>query len=97
MFQTADDFIIFLGWVFHNTTLVLKEIFLPFRFVFAFLKSAFVSASASPITPDEIFTFDPDILIFFHSIPHIDILISGIFLGLGLICLFALFKILQSV
>ena len=97
MFQQADDLIIFIGWVFHNLTLVLKQVFLPVRFVYAFLKSAISSAFATPITPDLPFSFNSDVMALFHTIPYFNFLIGGVAVAFGIIVLVVLVKVFQRV
>lgn len=97
MFQTADDFIIFLGWVFHNTTLLLKQFFLPVRYVFAFLKTAITSAFAVPVEPSQIWGFDAGTLNVIHSFPYFDTLVAGIFIGLGIIFLVSALSMFHKV
>lgn len=97
MFQQADDLIIFIGWVFHNLTLILKEVFLPVRFVYAFLKSAITSALATPVVPDLSFSFDDNVMTLFHGIPYFNYLVGGLAIALGIIALVVLLRIFQRV
>jgi len=70
MWQTASDFFIFLGWLWQNTTLILKSIFLPVQYIFTFIKTLFTSAVAQPIIPDTIWNFDSGVLAVFNAIPY---------------------------
>lgn len=97
MFQTADDLIIYIGWVFHNVVLILQQIFLPVRYIFAFLNSAISSAFASPVTPSLPFTFNSGLMSMFQTIPYFSNLIAGIGVAFGIMALVGLFKIIQRV
>ncbi len=97
MFQSADDFIIFLGWTFHNTTLLLKQFFLPLRYIFAFLKTSTASAFGAPVPPATGGVINPDVLNLIHSFPYFDTLVAGIFISLGIIFLVVFLNLFHRV
>ncbi len=97
MFQTADDLVVYIGWVFHNSVLILKQIFLPVRFIFTFLKTAISTALASPTPTTLPFSFDDGMLNMFHNIPYFSNLMIGIGLALGILVLVGLLKLIQKV
>lgn len=82
MWQTASDFLVFLGWAWQNSTLILKKIFLPVQYIYTFLKEFFVNAFQPPIPSENIWTFDSQILGLFNAIPYFNVLISALVLGI---------------
>lgn len=97
MLQQIEDFVIFVGWAFHNITLLVKQFFLPVRYVFAFLQTAIHSAFGTPIEPESLWGFDTGTLGVIHSFPYFDTLVAGIFIGLGIIFLVATLKMFHRV
>jgi len=92
MWQTASDFLIFLGWAFKNATLILGKVFLPIRYIFTFLKTFFAGALATPTTPETIWTFDTGIKQVFNSIPYFETIISVALIGLCILFVFFILK-----
>lgn len=86
MWQTASDFIIFIGWFFKNLWLLVGYAFQPIQYVFTFIKSYVVSAFAPPIPATEIWAFQPEILAVFNAIPYWNTIIAVI-----VICLLIIF------
>lgn len=82
MWQTASDFLVYLGWVFENTASILRDIFLPIQYIFTFLKQFFSTALATPQVPEEIWSFSPEILAVFDKIPYFSTLIYVSILGI---------------
>jgi hypothetical protein len=98
MFQTGEDLIIFIGWVFHNVSLILQEIFLPLRYIFAFLHSAVQAAFGPAVSPEGLsYTFPSAVMNMFHNMPFFDEFISGTLILLGFVCLVSAFKLFQKV
>jgi len=85
MWQLASDIVVFLGWFWENTTSILNDVFLPVRFIYAFLKQFFVSAFASPTTPEVSLEFSTNVLAVFNSVPYFDVLISTAILGITIL------------
>jgi hypothetical protein len=92
MWQTASDFIIFLGWVFKNSTLILGKVFLPIQYVYTYLKQFFINAFASPSTPETIWAFDTGTKSIFNSIPYFNVMISVAVLGTGILIIVFILK-----
>jgi hypothetical protein len=89
MIQTASDFLVYLGWLFENTGILIGKIFLPVQYIYTFLKNFGTSALSNPVIPDEIWTFDNEILGVFAGIPYWNTIIFVLVLGLSI--LFAVF------
>lgn len=70
MWQTASDFLIFLGWAWQNITLILKSVFLPIQYIFTFLKSLFGEAISRPVEPEIIWTWTGQVQQVFSFIPY---------------------------
>lgn len=92
MWQTASDFLIFLGWVFENTGLLIGKIFLPVQYIYTFLKNFGAAALSNPIIPDEIWTFPNEVLMVFDAIPYWNIIIYVLVLGLSILFVFFILK-----
>lgn len=92
MWQTASDFLIFLGWVFENTGLLIGKIFLPVQYIYTFLKNFGASALSNPITPNEIWTFDDEILAVFNAIPYWNTIIFVLVLGISILFIVFILK-----
>lgn len=80
-----SDIVVFLSWFWDNTATILGSVFLPIKFVYAFLKQFFTSAFGSPITPDISLTFSTSTLTIFNSIPYFDVLMSAMIVGVLLL------------
>lgn len=89
MWQTASDFLIFLGWSWQNITEIIKDIFTPVRYIYTFLQQFVASAFATPPAGPEIWSFSAGIKAVFESIPYFSLLIQA--LVLGLVILFSIF------
>lgn len=85
MWQTASDFIIFLGWFFGNASEILIQIFSPIRYIFSFTKNFFASAFATPESYEEIWAFPSGIIGLFNNVPYWETLIGVLAVGLMLI------------
>lgn len=85
MWQLASDIIVFMGWFWENTTSILSSVFLPIKFVYAFLKQFFISAIASPTTSDISLEFPTSTLAVFNSIPFFNNLVSALILSITLL------------
>jgi hypothetical protein len=97
MWQTASDFLVFLGWVFQNISLIVKDAFLPVRYVYTFLQQFFDSAFAPVVSPAPIWQFSDEILALFNAIPYFNVLIISLVLGLTiLMAVFTLKTFLKS-
>lgn len=93
MWQTASDFIIFLGWVFENFGILVGKIFLPVQYIFTFLKNFGTYVFSTPIIPDEeIWIFNTGILSIFGSIPYWETIIFVLLLGLSILFIVAILK-----
>jgi hypothetical protein len=92
MWQTASDFLIFLGWTWQNFITILDKVFLPVQFVYTFLKGLVVSAFSTPITPASIWSFNSQTLQVFNAIPYWDTLILVLILGLTILMIVFIFK-----
>lgn len=92
MWQTASDFLIFLGWVFENTGILIGKIFLPVQYIYTFLKNFGISALQDPQMPEEIWTFNSEILAVFDAIPYWNIIIYVLVLGLSILFVFFILK-----
>ena len=88
MWQIAADFITFLGWFFENIGVIIQQIFTPVQYIFSFTKNFFINAFAPPESFDEIWTFSDSILGIFNAIPHWQLLITV--LGIGLMIIFGI-------
>lgn len=82
MWQTASDFFVFMGWLWQNSTLLLKKVFLPVQYIYTFLKQFFTNAFAPPLPSENIWTFPAGILGLFNSVPYFNVLISALVLGI---------------
>lgn len=92
MWQTASDFLIFLGWVWQNTTILLVKIFLPVQYIFTFLKQFFIKAFATPVIPDTIWAFTVQIKGIFNTIPYFNELMSVAIIGITILMIVFILK-----
>ena len=92
MWQTASDFLVFLGWTFQNLSSLLRDIFLPIQYIYTFLKQFFNTALSTPQIPEEIWTFDSEILAVFDSIPYFSTLIYVCVLGMVILVVVFILK-----
>jgi len=92
MWQTASDFIIFVGWLWQNLILLAKQIFLPITYIFTFIKQFFVSAFAPPSAYTPLYTFSTELKSLFVSIPYFSTLFAAALLGLTVIMVVFIFK-----
>ena len=95
MWQTASDFIVFIGWLWHNLSIFLKDVFLPVQYIYTFLKEFFYTAFATPILPEQIWTFPTEVKQVFASIPHFDTLISVAVIGITILMIIFILKTFQ--
>jgi hypothetical protein len=92
MWQTASDFIIFLGWVWQNFLTTIGQIFLPVRYIYVFLKQFLTLALASPPQGPGIYTFDTGVLSIFAQVPYWNILIFSAVLGITILMIVFILK-----
>jgi len=92
MLEVLSDFIVFLGWIWQNTLTIFHGIFLPVRYIYTFLQQFLASAFATPIIPDEIWTFNDNILAVFNAIPYFNILIYSAVLGITILIIVFILK-----
>lgn len=85
MWQTASDFIIFLGWVWQNFLIVIGQIFLPVRYIYTFLKQFITSALATPPAGPGITTFDTGVLSVFAHVPYWNTMLFALVIGITLL------------
>jgi hypothetical protein len=94
MWQTASDFIVFVGWVWQNLFTLIGKIFIPVRFIYTYLKSFVVSAFATPPEVDVIWSFPANIMGLFQGIPYWNVLLGALVIGIFIILIVFIFKIL---
>jgi len=92
MWQTASDFLIFLGWAFKNSTLILGKVFLPVRYIYTYLREFFTNAFVPPTTPEAIWTFPDEIKAVFNAIPYFNVLMSVMILGISILIIVFILK-----
>ena len=95
MWQTASDFIVFVGWLWHNLTTLLRAVFLPVQYIYTFLKEFFYTAFQPPIIPESIWTFDTGTKEVFASIPYFNVLISVAISGIIIVMVVFILKSFQ--
>jgi len=71
-----NDFFIFLGWVFSILKELISVFTLPIYYVFNFLKSFTISSFSTPILPSASYSFSPEIMSIFQSLPYWSVIIS---------------------
>lgn len=92
MWQTASDFLVFLGWSFQNLTSILRDVFSPIQYIYTFLKQFFSTAFSTPQTPEEIWAFNSETLAVFDKIPYFNTLISVAILGMAILVIVFILK-----
>ena len=92
MWQTASDFIIFLGWAWQNFLIIIGQIFLPVRYIYTFLKNFLASALATPPAGPDIFHFDTGILSIFSIVPYWNTLIFALVIGITILMIIFILK-----
>lgn len=92
MWQTASDFLIFLGWIFENVGLLIGKVFLPVQYIFTFFKNFGTYALADPETPEPIWEFSNEILMVFDAIPYWSTIIFVLVLGLSILFIFYILR-----
>jgi hypothetical protein len=92
MWQTASDFIVFIGWLWSNLILLAKQVFLPITYIFTYIKTFFVFAFATPETYTPLYTFSANVKSIFASIPYFSTLFSVALLGLTIVMVVFIFK-----
>ena len=92
MWQTASDFIIFLGWVWQNFLITIGQIFLPVRYIYTFLKEFLTSALAAPPAGPDIYHFDTGVLSIFSQVPYWNILLFSAVLGITILMIVFILK-----
>ena len=92
-----NDFFIFLGWTFS----ILKELILvftlPIFFIFNFIKAFTISAFSSPIVADASYSFNPEIMAVFETIPYWETIIAVLSMTALIVIGVAILKILLQV
>ena len=92
MWQTASDFIVFIGWLWQNFLIIVGGIFLPVRYIYTFLKEFLSQALAAPPETPAIFNFNSGVLSIFHAIPYWDTLIFSVVVGIEILMIIFLLK-----
>jgi hypothetical protein len=92
MWQTASDFIIFVGWAWQNIIIIVGKIFAPIRYIYIFLKSFISSALGTPIEPESIYAFSDEIKGVFQHIPYWNVLISVLIVGIMILMIMFILK-----
>jgi len=85
MWQTASDFIVFIGWLFQNFLIVIVKLFLPVKYIYTFLKEFLTKALSSPPPSPDIFNFDAGVLSIFSRVPYWDTLIFAVIVGVTIL------------
>lgn len=99
MWQTASDFLIFLGWLWQNFSVIVKNLFLPVRYIYTFFKEFWGQATASGGTPyswGDASSTIPVISGIFNSIPDFKYLIYAGTIGITIIILVFILKTLHK-
>jgi hypothetical protein len=92
MWQTASDFIIFLGWVLQNFLIFVGQIFLPVRYIYTFLKSFLSSALAIPPAIPSFYTPDAGVLSIFAQVPYWNTLLFAAVIGITILMIVFIIK-----
>lgn len=92
MWQTASDFLIFVGWIWENFSLLLGKIFSPIQFIYTFLKEAVSSAFASPEAFALEYTLPEGAVSTVAGIPYFNYLIFALIVGFLILCLMFILK-----
>jgi hypothetical protein len=92
MWQTAIDFLVFLGWLWQNTILILKDAFLPIQYIYTFLYQFFVFAFKPPTAFQTIWSFPTAIIDLFYSVPYFNVLVSAALVGITIIFVMFILK-----
>jgi hypothetical protein len=85
MWQTASDFLVFLGWFWQNTILILENVFAPIQYIYTFLYQFFIFALKSPTAFQPIWNFPRAIIDLFYSVPYFNVLIESALVGITII------------
>lgn len=92
-----NDFFIFTGWIFS----ILKELILvftlPIFFIFNFLKAFTISAFSSPITAGASYSFNPETMAVFESIPYWTTIVGVLSFAVLIVIGVAILKIILQV
>lgn len=91
-----SDFLVFVGWIWHNSVLIFQAIITPIKFVFYFLQNLSTNALANPIEAEEIWSFSEETMNVFQSIPYWDILVKVCLLGILIIVLFSVLRVFHK-
>jgi hypothetical protein len=70
LIQSVLDFIAFFQWLFANLKIIFTCLLSPISYVFNVIGHFWSSAFLTPPTPDLVYTFSPEVLAVFNSIPH---------------------------
>lgn len=92
MWQTASDFLIFLGWASENVGLLIGKVFLPVQYIYTFFKNFIAYALEGPEVPEKIWEFPTEILAVFNAIPYWNTIIFVLILGLSILFIFFILK-----
>jgi len=92
MWQTASDFIIFIGFVWQNFLITIGQIFLPVKYIYTFLKEFLTSALAAPPVSPDIYHFDAGVLSIFSTIPYWTTLMFSLVIGVTILMIVFIIK-----
>lgn len=92
MWQTASDFLVFLGWVWQNIIIILKDVFLPVQYIFTFIYQFFVYTLKPAPAFTTIWSFPSAIVDLFYSVPYFNVLVSAAMLGITIIFVMFILK-----
>lgn len=95
MFQFSD-FLVFIGWIWHNTMLIFQAILSPIKYIFYFLQNFTAQAFATPITPEYSWSFGSAEMGLFSSIPYWSVLMKVCLLALIIIIGFSILHTLHK-
>jgi len=95
MFEIVSDFVCFVGWLWDNISILLRNVFLPVQYIYTFLKGFFGEALKIPATPETIWSFDTGTKQIFASIPYFDTLISVAIAGITILMIIFILKSFQ--
>jgi hypothetical protein len=69
-FHTITDLALFVQWLFANLKIIFTSLLSPVNYIFGVIRYFWSSAFLTPPTPDLVYTFSPQVLAVFNSIPH---------------------------
>jgi hypothetical protein len=93
-FHTITDLALFIQWLFANLKVIFTALLSPVNYIFSVIRYFWSSAFLTPPAPEFTYTFSPEVLAVFNSIPHWSIFVSVIgavvivFAGVAILKLF---------